>query len=268
MTTNTVYIYNFSGATTPNISIHWGNNGELGTSFYAATYSPTTDVTPWKIENIPETFNTYNLWYNGSPTYKGTGYPLIFNSFGIADVYILNDPDVVLSEVLMIDYFSSGTGVDTAYIISDGQYQLAKTFNFPSPFLGFSVPAVSSANMEKLALVTTVFPDNSPPTDTNTDDTGTNDTGADGTGNTGADGTGADGTGNTGADGTGNTGADGTGTDGTGTDGTGTDGTGTNGTGADEPVTTSTNNNRLFVFIIVSIIILLIIVIGVVIFSR
>ncbi len=161
MSTYTVNLYNFSGATTKNVSVHWGINGQPGsTSYYTSTYPPTDNVTPNKITGITTAGDVYNLWYYQTDT--GTNYPLVFNTSGEADVYILNDPTVVLPNGQDTTYYSNGTGVDSAYIIYGTEYQLANTYKFPSPYLGFSVPAVSQASMQQLTLVTSVFKDTTP----------------------------------------------------------------------------------------------------------
>ncbi len=157
----TINLYNFSGAVTKKISIHWSVNGQPGApTFSTNTYGTTNNVNPIKITNIPNNGDVYNLWYY--QTDNGTHYPLVFNTSGEADVYILNDPTVVLPNGQDTTYYSNGTGVDSAYIIYGNEYQLANTFKFPSLYLGFSVPAVSQAGMQQLTLVTSVFKDTTP----------------------------------------------------------------------------------------------------------
>jgi hypothetical protein len=160
MTTKTVYIYNFSGATTPGISIHWGSTGQPATTnltWKIDIYAPTTDVTPWKIENIPNDFDTYNLWYNTTSNTTGSHYPLVFDGNGVGDVFIFNDPGIVLTTGSVGAYYSMGYRVDNAYIINGTNYQTAKTYKFPARYLAFSVPAVSQTDMNKLKLVSNAF---------------------------------------------------------------------------------------------------------------
>ncbi len=165
MTTYNVYLYNFSGATTPSISIQWGNDDTPAeTSYPTAPYPVSTDITPSIIANIPTGFDTYILMYDNdgnvaTASTDGTGFPIIFNRLGIAYVYILNDPNATLPGGLATDYYSNGTGVDTAYIINGTQYQFANTYNFPnpSPYLAFAVPAVSASGMQQLTAAPNVF---------------------------------------------------------------------------------------------------------------
>ncbi len=162
MNSNTVYLYNFSGVVTPPISIQWGTDGvPANSSFYGHTLNPTTNTSPWAFENIPRGYNTYTLMYNndGFVSDGGTGFPLVFNRLGETFVYVLNDPNVVLPDGMATDYYSTGSGVDTAFIINGNYYQYANTYPFPnpSPYLAFSVPAVSTSVMQQLSLVTDAF---------------------------------------------------------------------------------------------------------------
>jgi hypothetical protein len=149
MTSKTINIYNFSGAITDDITFTWNNNINSSTS----TIAPTDNLNPWVasfINSGPDVL-VYNL--------LGTEITMVLNydNNNIATVYILNDPNITVDNSQTDTISNNMFSLDTAYIINGSQYQSANTYDFIMPFLGFSIPAVSQADMEKLTLVTDAF---------------------------------------------------------------------------------------------------------------